>query len=178
MRVGPRSGLSEGPLLGQHRHRLPLKAKEGYETFFKNSFLMRTVYPVKRGGGKWNVCKLISLSDKQWHLPFISDLVPATVGNPGNPNPESDLQRHLWRRHFEIEIIFCTVFWVFFLIQSTGAIICQLENISPGRDAGSITAEWLAWGKTKPEWFIPFVQILVQLSQHCFGSNQEEWSSL
>lgn len=27
------------------------------------------------------------------------------------------------------------------LIQSTGAVVCQLENIGPGWDAGSITAE-------------------------------------
>lgn len=36
--------------------------------------------------------------------------------------------------------------------------------------------EWLAYAETKPERFIWLVQILVQLSQHCFGSNQERSS--
>lgn len=40
------------------------------------------------------------------------------------------------------------------------------------------TTEWLACGKTKLEWFILAVQILVQLSRYCFGSNQKEQSPL
>ncbi len=71
--------------------------------------------------------------------------------------------------------------WCLYSLLCTCSILCYRGHEAWQAERGitvSITPEWLACGKTKLEWFILAVQILVQLSQYCFGSNQKRQSSL